>query len=51
VGAAGAWCGWPQAGAEQARQRKTAWTAGVRRALIVVCVFFIFQQISGINVP
>jgi hypothetical protein len=26
-------------------------TAGVRRALIVVCVFFIFQQISGINVP
>jgi MFS transporter, SP family, arabinose:H+ symporter len=37
--------------AEQARRRKTAWTAGVRRALIVVCVFFIFQQISGINVP
>jgi len=37
--------------AEQARRGKTAWTAGVRRALIVVCVFFIFQQISGINVP
>jgi MFS transporter, SP family, arabinose:H+ symporter len=37
--------------AEQARRRKTAWTVGVRRALIVVCVFFIFQQISGINVP
>src|ERR1700730_6435212 len=36
---------------EQARRRRTAWTAGVRRALIVVCVFFIFQQISGINVP
>ena len=36
--------------AEQ-RGRKTAWTVGVRRALIVVCVFFIFQQISGINVP
>jgi sugar porter (SP) family MFS transporter len=36
---------------EQARRQKTAWTAGVRRALIVVCVFFIFQQISGINVP
>jgi MFS transporter, SP family, arabinose:H+ symporter len=36
---------------EQTRRRKTAWTAGVRRALIVVCVFFIFQQISGINVP
>ena len=27
------------------------WTAGVRRALIIVCVFFIFQQITGINVP
>jgi SP family arabinose:H+ symporter-like MFS transporter len=37
--------------AERARGRKTNWTAGVRRALIVVCVFFIFQQISGINVP
>jgi MFS transporter, SP family, arabinose:H+ symporter len=36
--------------AEQ-RGRKTAWTVGVRRALIVVCVFFVFQQISGINVP
>src|SRR5215469_547737 len=37
--------------AEQQRRRKTSWTAGVRRALIVVCVFFIFQQITGINVP
>ncbi|MFY9890038.1 MAG: sugar porter family MFS transporter [Streptosporangiaceae bacterium] len=36
---------------EQQRRRKTQWTAGVRRALIVVCVFFIFQQITGINVP
>jgi MFS transporter, SP family, arabinose:H+ symporter len=36
---------------EKQRRRKTAWTAGVRRALIVVCVFFIFQQITGINVP
>lgn len=27
------------------------WTAGVRRALIVVVVFFIFQQITGINIP
>jgi sugar porter (SP) family MFS transporter len=36
---------------EQQRRRRTAWTAGVRRALIVVCVFFIFQQITGINVP
>lgn len=34
---------------EQVRRR--IWTPGVKRALIVVCVFFIFQQISGINVP
>lgn len=34
---------------EQARRRN--WSPGVRRALIVVCVFFVFQQISGINVP
>ena len=34
-----------------ARGRRRAWTPGVRRALIVVCVFFIFQQITGINVP
>jgi MFS transporter, SP family, arabinose:H+ symporter len=33
------------------RRRGSAWTAGVRRALIVVCVFFLFQQITGINVP
>src|SRR5215831_13359574 len=39
------------AGQEQQRRRKTQWTAGVRRALIVVSVFFIFQQITGINVP
>ena len=32
-------------------QRRQAWTPGVRRALIVVSVFFIFQQITGINVP
>jgi MFS transporter, SP family, arabinose:H+ symporter len=36
---------------EQERQRRTWWTPGVRRALLVVCVFFIFQQITGINVP
>ena len=24
---------------------------GVKRALVVVCVFFVFQQITGINVP
>jgi MFS transporter, SP family, arabinose:H+ symporter len=33
------------------QQRRRAWTPGVRRALIVVSVFFIFQQITGINVP
>jgi Sugar (and other) transporter len=32
-------------------RRRRAWTPGVRRALIVVSVFFIFQQITGINVP
>jgi hypothetical protein len=32
------------------RQQLRAWTPGVRRALVVVCVFFIFQQITGINV-
>jgi sugar porter (SP) family MFS transporter len=30
---------------------RAMWTKGVRRALLVVCVFFIFQQITGINVP
>ena len=38
-------------GEERQRQGKTQWTRGVRRALIVVCVFFVFEQISGINVP
>src|SRR5437773_3782035 len=33
------------------RTRRRSWTRGVKRALIVVCVFFIFQQITGINVP
>ena len=33
------------------RRRKTQWAKGVIRALIVVCVFFILQQITGINVP
>jgi MFS transporter, SP family, arabinose:H+ symporter len=39
------------AGLEGAQQRKTQWTRGVRRALIIVCLFFVFQQITGINVP
>ncbi len=30
---------------------RRGWTPGVRRAVTVVCVFFIFQQITGINVP
>src|SRR3954470_1417963 len=33
------------------RQRSRHWTPGVKRALGVVCGFFIFQQITGINVP
>ncbi|HEY3733610.1 MAG TPA: sugar porter family MFS transporter [Streptosporangiaceae bacterium] len=36
---------------QQELHRKNQWTAGVRRALVIVCVFFIFQQITGINVP
>ncbi|WP_347351868.1 sugar porter family MFS transporter [Intrasporangium sp.] len=31
-------------------EQQTQWTPPVRRALVVVCVFFIFQQITGINV-
>ncbi len=31
--------------------RRQLWTPGVRRALMVVCTFFVFQQITGINVP
>ena len=31
--------------------RRRAWTPGVRRAVVVVSVFFILQQITGINVP
>ncbi|HLI40923.1 MAG TPA: sugar porter family MFS transporter [Streptosporangiaceae bacterium] len=33
------------------QQRRRAWSPGVIRALAVVSVFFIFQQITGINVP
>ncbi|MCQ4079634.1 sugar porter family MFS transporter [Streptomyces sp. RB6PN25] len=33
------------------REGISQWTPGVRRAVIVVSVFFIFQQITGINVP
>ncbi|HZC73927.1 MAG TPA: sugar porter family MFS transporter [Jatrophihabitans sp.] len=33
------------------QQRARSWTPGVRRALGIVCGFFVFQQITGINVP
>ena len=36
---------------KQAEQRRRLWTPGVKRALAVVSVFFVFQQITGINVP
>jgi sugar porter (SP) family MFS transporter len=36
---------------EQRLARKSLWTPGVKRALIIVCVFFAFQQMTGINVP
>ena len=40
-----------RAEARQDEQRKRLWTPGVKRALAVVSVFFVFQQITGINVP
>ncbi len=40
-----------QAAAEGKRRARGAWTPGVRRAVVVVSIFFIFQQITGINVP
>jgi sugar porter (SP) family MFS transporter len=36
---------------ERVQGNKSDWTPGVRRALMIVVVFFIFQQITGINVP
>jgi SP family arabinose:H+ symporter-like MFS transporter len=39
------------AATEVEQRRTTHWTPGVKRALAVVCVFFVFQQITGINVP
>jgi sugar porter (SP) family MFS transporter len=37
---------------EQEKQsRRRTWTPGVKRALMVVCGFFLFQQVTGINVP
>jgi MFS transporter, SP family, arabinose:H+ symporter len=40
-----------RAAADEAKRARSAWTPGVRRAVVVVSVFFIFQQITGINVP
>ena len=39
------------AAAKQAFEREWRHTPGVKRALAVVCGFFVFQQITGINVP
>ena len=36
---------------ERQLESKTQWTPGVKRALWVVCGFFVFQQITGINIP
>jgi len=36
---------------EERQQHKSKWTPGVKRALIVVCLFFFFQQVTGVNVP
>ena len=36
---------------ERQLERKTLWTPGVKRALAVVGVFFVFQQVTGINIP
>jgi sugar porter (SP) family MFS transporter len=36
---------------ERERAHRSLWTPGVKRALLVVAVFMVFQQITGINVP
>ncbi|HEX4035510.1 MAG TPA: sugar porter family MFS transporter [Solirubrobacteraceae bacterium] len=36
---------------ERRLNRRGSWTPGLKRALGVVCGFFVFQQITGINVP
>jgi MFS family permease len=40
-----------EADTKDERQRSRGWSRGVKRALGVVCGFFVFQQITGINVP
>ena len=36
---------------EDTARHRRGWTRGALRALVVVCVFFLFQQIPGINGP
>ena len=40
-----------EADAKQEKRAGRRWSPGVKRALGVVCGFFVFQQITGINVP
>jgi SP family arabinose:H+ symporter-like MFS transporter len=40
-----------QVEADRQQESKRMWTPGVKRALVVVSGFFVFQQITGINVP
>ncbi|HET8598727.1 MAG TPA: sugar porter family MFS transporter [Segeticoccus sp.] len=40
-----------EAESERRQHQSSQWTKGVKRALFVVCIFFVFQQITGINVP
>jgi sugar porter (SP) family MFS transporter len=40
-----------EADTKDERHRSRGWSRGVKRALGVVCGFFVFQQITGINVP
>lgn len=37
--------------AERERAHRTLWTPGVKRALLIVVIFMVFQQITGINIP
>jgi sugar porter (SP) family MFS transporter len=40
-----------EAEADRTKQHRGPWTPGVKRAFVIVAVFFVFQQITGINVP
>jgi hypothetical protein len=41
----------PRTGQPPYGKQRRGWSRRALRALAVVCVFFIFQQITGINVP